>query len=94
MLRNLKPVIKYDKFPNTYDTAQRAIYGFIKDIGVPADSAGVSNVYIEVYKNGIYSNLVGMYLASGEPNNGYWAGFIPSANTGDTVSYRIIVFDF
>jgi len=94
LLRNVPPKITPDILPNTYDTGERLVFAHCEDIGIPDESTGIQNALIEYSVNGGVISSVPMSLYSGDSTNGYWAGSIPGANVGDTVTYRTIATDY
>ena len=86
-------VESYARLPDTYSLNARYVTAHITDIGVPAESTGVDVARILYSVNNSLEDTLLMFLVSGTIEDGYWAGFLPSATANDTVEYSISAVD-
>ncbi len=95
LYENLAPtVVSYTRLPDTYSVTGRSVTCHLTDIGVPPESTGVAVASLLYSVNGGAEDTIPMTLVSGTIESGDWAGYLPPASAGDTVSYSISAVDF
>ncbi len=93
-LRNLPPKLDQDRLPNTYDTEPRLILAWGEDFGVPVEMTGIEQAWIEYDINGTPGTPIYLTLFWGDSTAGGYYAYLPGANVGDIVTYRMIAFDY
>lgn len=79
----------YTKLSDSYTLTGRYVEAYAWDIGVPLDSSLVGAMDLIYDVNGGAEDTIALTLVSGGPDAGTWAGYLPPASAGDTVSYYI-----
>uniref|UniRef100_A0A7C4Y6G2 Uncharacterized protein n=1 Tax=candidate division WOR-3 bacterium TaxID=2052148 RepID=A0A7C4Y6G2_UNCW3 len=93
-LRNLPPKLDIDFLPNTYNTGNVVLYAVGTDFGVPTESTGIAQAFVEYDINGTPGTPIQMSLVVGDSSYGVWSCYLPPANPGDNVTYRGIAIDY